>query len=42
MNDLIWFLIGIVIIGCIGVAVYKWKYGKLPSQIDRDGDGKVF
>lgn len=42
MNDFIWFLIGIVVIGCIALAVYRNRTGKFPSQIDRDGDGKLF
>lgn len=42
MNDFIWFLIGIVVLGAIGVAIYKWKTGALPRRIDRDGDGKLF
>jgi hypothetical protein len=42
MNDFIWFLIGLAVLAGIVVGIYRWKTGKLPSQVDRDGDNKLF
>lgn len=41
MSDFIWFIIGLAIIACIIVAVYRWRTGHLPKQVDRDGDNKL-
>lgn len=42
MNDFIWFIIGLIVLACVGVAIYRWRTGVLPRQVDRDGDGKIF
>lgn len=42
MNDFIWLVIGLILIAAIGIAIYRWRTGALPRQIDRDGDGKLF
>lgn len=42
MDNIVWLLIGIIILAAAGIAIYKNRTGKLPSQIDRDGDNKLF